>query len=306
LARLLSTAFVLALLAASVGAFALTQGAKTEPSPIYRTHVEKIFSPDCRCDKRVADIDFRLRKSDRLEVWMERDGKRVATLVTGRDFPAGAVELAFTGVTEDGIALADGVYRPVVRLARTHRTIRLPNPIRLDTKPPVIVVPKTRMAIRSPDGDGRKDTFSAPYRLNERAHAILFVNGRRVLYTRRQVPTGELLWNGKLNGRAVRRGIYVLDASAEDTAGNRAKPFPFAVIQVRYVSLGRKRVVVPPGRRFAIRVSTDSPTVQWRLHGRTGVARRGTMKLRAPRKPGVYRLYVSANGHAAKASVVVA
>jgi hypothetical protein len=306
LARVLSTAFVLALLAATVGAFALTQGAKTEPSPIFRTRVDKIFSADCRCSKRVANIDFRLRKSDRLEVWMERDGNRVATLVTGRDFPAGPVELAFTGVTEDGIGLPDGIYTPVVRLARSHRTIRLPNPIVLDTKPPVIKVPKTPMAIRSPDGDGRKDTFEAPYRVNERAHAILLVNGHRVLFTRRQLENGTLLWNGKLNGRPVRRGIYVLDASAEDTAGNRAKPFPFAVIQVRYVSLGRKRVVVPPGRRFAIRVSTDSPTVQWRLHGRTGVARRGTMKLRAPRRPGVYRLYVSANGHAAKATVVVA
>jgi hypothetical protein len=306
LARLLSTAFVLALLAATVGAFALTQGAKTEPSPIFGTKIDKLFSPDCGCEKNEAAIDFRLRKADRLEVWMEHDGDRVTTLVSGRDFPAGPVSLAFSGFTEAGRTLPDGVYVPVVRLARSHRTITLPNPIRIDKRPPTIAVPKTKIAIRSPDGDGRADVFRASYRLDEPAHAILYVNGRRALFTRRQQQRGELLWNGKVEGHSARPGIYVLQASAQDRAGNRSRPYPFAVVQVRYVLLGRKRVVVAPGRRFAIRVSTDSPTVEWRLHGHTGVARRGTIKIRAPRKPGVYRLYVTASGHAAKATVVVA
>jgi hypothetical protein len=75
---------------------------------------------------------------------------------------------------------------------------------------------------------------------------------------------------------------------------------------VRYIALGRKRIVARPGGRIAVRVSTDSPTVSWRLGGRTGGARRGTVVLRAPNRQGVFRLYVWANGHAAKAAVVVA
>ena len=51
----------------------------------------------------------------------------------------------------------DGVYKPVVKLERSHRTLVLPNPIRLDTKPPVITVRKTPHAIISPDGDGHND-----------------------------------------------------------------------------------------------------------------------------------------------------
>jgi hypothetical protein len=305
-ARLVSTAFVLALLAATLWAFVLTQAAKTERSPIFRTSVDRVFSPACACDKRAADIDFELRDRERLEVWMEHDGRRVATLVPGRTFEAGPVPLAFNGVTDDGLTLPDGDYVPVVRLTRSHRTIRLPNPITIDTRAPRIAVPKTPKAIVSPDGDGRRDSFSARFSLPDAAHAVMLVNDRRVVVTRRLVRSGAFRWNGRLNGRAVPRGIYVLDASAQDVAGNRAKPYPFAVVQVRYVALGRKRIVARPGGRIALRVSTDSPTVQWRLAGRAGVARRGTLLLRAPRRSGVFHLYVSANGHAAKAAVVVA
>jgi hypothetical protein len=301
LARVLSTAFVVALLCATASAFALTQGAKLERSPIYRTHVGKVFSPG----RGTAPVEFSLRKGDRVTVWVDRDGKRAATISPGRRFRAGRVGLVFDGFTETGRVLPDGVYEPVVHLAQSHKTIRLPNTIRLDSKPPSIAVKHPQHAIISPDGDGRKDVFRTPYKVSEPAHAILYVNHRRVLYTLRKPLSGELHWNGKFGGRAARPGNYLLEASATDVAANSAEPKPFAIVQVRYVALGRKRVIARPGGRFAIRVSTDAPTVRWKLHGRTGVARRGTMHLRAPRSRGVFKLYVIANGHAAKAAVVV-
>jgi hypothetical protein len=101
-------------------------------------------------------------------------------------------------------------------------------------------------------------------------------------------------------------GLYVLYAAAQDSAGNYAKPTPFSIVQVRYVALARDRVVVRPGGRFAIRVSTDAARVQWHLDDRSGVARRGTLHLRVPRQRGVYHLYVLAAGHAARCTVVVA
>jgi hypothetical protein len=292
---------VVALLGATAGAFALTQGVKLELSPIYRTDVGKVFSPG----EGGAPVEFSLRHGDRITVWVERDGTRVATIVPGRHFAAGPVRLAFDGFTETGRVLPDGVYEPVVHLARAHTTIRLPNPIRLDSRAPAIAVRHPQHAIISPDGDRRKDVFRTPYKVSEPAHAILFVNHRRVLYTLRKPRSGELRWNGKLGGRPARPGNYLLEASAEDAAGNRAAPKPFAIVQVRYIALGRKRVLARPGGRFALRVSTDAPTVRWKLHGRTGIARRGTMHLRAPRSRGVFKLYVIANGHAARAAVVV-
>jgi hypothetical protein len=306
LPRVLSTAFVIVLLAATAGVFALTEGAKLERSPLFATHVARVFSPACDCKTREAFIDFRLRRADHLTVWMERGDERVDTLTPGRDFPAGRVSLVFDGITDTGRALPDGVYTPVVHLGRSHRTIRLPSPIRLDARAPAVRVPHPLHAIISPDGDRRRDSFSVRYRVDEPARAILIVNRRRVVLTYRKPLAGELVWNGRFGRRAARPGLYVLEASAEDVAGNRAEPVPFAIVQVRYVALGRKRIVVRPGGKFAVRVSTDAPTVRWQLHGRSGFAQRGTVRLRAPRSRGVFKLYVTAAGHAAKASVVVA
>jgi hypothetical protein len=302
-ARLVSTSFVVLLLAATAAAFALSEGAKSEPSPIYRPHASGVFSPDCRCARNAGTVSFRLRTADRLTLWLERDGERVATVVSGRRYPSGPVAITVDGITSSGTVLGDGAYAPVVHLEREHRTIRLPSRLVVDSKAPAIRVPTVPRAIISPDGDHRHDTFAVRYSVSEPARPILLVDDRRVAVA---ALAGRLVWNGRLGGRAVPRGLYVLKASAEDRAGNRAPERVFAIVQVRYVALGRDRILARPGGRFAVRVSTDSPTVRWTLHGRSGVGRRGTLRLRAPRRPGVYHLFVSANGHAAKAAVVVA
>ncbi len=298
----------MALLAGTAGAFAVTEGAKLERSPIFATRVpQTVFSPDCDCDTAVATIDFKLRKRDRVSVWVERDGKRVATLVPGRSFePAALVSVVFDGITDVGLTLPDGVYRPVVHLAGQHRTIRLPNEIRLDTQAPRVVrVPHRVYTHISPDGDGRKDVFRVRYRLSEPGRGILLVDGRQLVRARRLGTEGTLVWNGRFDGRAARPGPHVLRITAEDVAGNRAKSFPFAVVTVRYVALGRSRVLAKPGTHFAILVLADAPRVNWLFNRARGVTSPGTVKFRAPKKRGVYRLYVSSGGHSAKALIVV-
>ncbi len=310
MARVLSTAVVLALLAATAGAFVVTEGAKLEKSPVAGTKVDRVFSPASALpSKKNAHVRFRLRTRERLEVWIEdAKGRRISVLLSNRSAPAGTrFDLVWDGFSPSGVIFPDGVYKPVVKLERSHRTLVLPNPIRLDTKPPVITVRKVPHAIISPDGDGHRDVFRETYHVAEPAHAILSVRGQRVEYTLGQKPTGRLVWNGKLGkpARPAHPGMYVLRASAVDRAGNQSTPYVFAIVQVRYVALARTRVVVAPGRRFFLRVSTDAPTVSWRLHGRSGVARKGTLRLRAPKTPGVYHLFVTAAGHSATATVVV-
>jgi hypothetical protein len=306
-ARVLSTAIVLALLAATAAAFAITEGAKLEHSPILRTKVDPIFSPGSKANP-VAHIDFQLRKRERISVWIEdKHGDRVGNLLTNRAYRGGSrVRLVWDGVAANGIVQPDGEYLPVVKLARSHRVITLPSPIRIDTTPPVITVHHPLYPILSPDGDGRRDSFTVPYTLSERAHGILRVRGRQVEFTRGQKESGELHWNGKLNGRPARPGRYLLTVSAQDEAGNVAKGFPFAIAQIRYLTLARDRIVVKPGSRFALRISTDYPTVGWRLHGAHGEQARGTLHFKAPKAAGVYRLYITAGLHSAKCSVVVA
>jgi hypothetical protein len=310
-ARVLSTAVVLALLTATALAFVITERAKLEKSPIMGTKVTPLFSPSA-VDPRLktADVIFRLRTNERIEAWIQdSDGNRVRLLQSPRTFKRGTrLDLVWDGFTDSGTLVPDGVYMPVVKLLRSHRTIVLPSEIRLDTKPPVITVRHPQYPILSPDGDGRHDSFTVPYRINERAHAILFVRGTRVVYTKSQKQVGELRWTGKLGTppKPARPGRYLLTVAARDEAGNESKPFPFAIAQVRYITLARDRVVVRPGGKFFLRVSADTPTVHWTLHGRSGTQRTGTLRFTAPKSAGVYRLYVTAGTHAAKCTVVVA
>jgi hypothetical protein len=303
-ARVLSTAFCVALLAATAGAFALTQGAKVELSPIYDTSIPlKVFSPSCNCRTSTAPISFRLRHREHIEVWMERDGKRAETIVPGRTFARGLVSLSFNGVSDEGLTLPDGGYQPVVRLP--HRTFTLPNTIVIDTKLPVVHVRHRIYTHISPDGDGHRDSFTVSYTVSKPAHGILIVDGRQVEFTHDKPLSGKLTWNGKLDGRPARPGNHVLEISAQDAAGNRAKPFPFAVVTVRYIALGRSHVLVKPGKRFALLVLADAPRVDVLFNGTRRTVRTGTLHLRAPSKAGVYRLYVSVADHAAEADVVV-
>ena len=309
MSRVLSTAIVLALLAATASAFVITEGAKLEKSPIAGTKVTPIFSPSGVVERtKTAHVEFRLRKPERLEAWIQDSkGNRIRDLQTARTFARGAqLDLVWDGFTGSGTVEPDGIYMPVVKLLRSHRTIVLPSKIVLDTKPPVITVRHPLYPLLSPDGDGRRDSFSIPYRLNERAQAILSIRGRQVELTHSRKLSGQLHWNGKLNDKPVLPGRYLLTAAALDEAGNRSKPFPFAIAQVRYLSLGRDRVVVGPGGKFALRVSTDYPSVEWKLRGRSGTQRAGTLHFRAPRSVGVFRLYITAGKHSAKCTVVVA
>jgi len=303
---------VIALLAATAAAFALTERAKLELSPIYGTQPAQVFSPDSKvAAKKVAHIRFHVRKSENIDVWIENsDGQKVDDLLVHRSVrPKELVQVVWDAFTPAGVGVSDGTYRAVVKLERSHRTIVMPSDINVDTTPPRIVVrPRNKYPIISPDGDGHADLFRVPYELSEPAHAILLLRGKQIVFTNGQKEKGTLLWNGKAPGstRSLPPGRYVLQAAARDRAGNQSTGVAFAIGQVRYVALARTRVVVRPGGRFALRVSTDAPQVDWLLHGRHGTLPRGTLRLRAPKSAGVYRLYVSVGSHTAVCSVVVA
>jgi hypothetical protein len=313
-ARVLSTAVVLALLAATSVAFAITEGAKLTKSPIAGTEVTPLFSPKGVVEEKTsAQVKFRLRTRERLTVWIQdSQGHRIDTLLPPRSARAGTkFDLLWDGFSPGGVIFPDGTYRPVVKLERSHRTIVLPSTIVLDTKPPVVRVKvASRHPIVSPDGDGHADDVHITYTFSEPAHAVLLVRGRRVLFTLDQKQRGEIVWTGLVRNSQhklvrARPGRYLLSLAAQDRAGNQSKGVPVAIAQVRYVTLARNRVVARRGGRFALRVSTDAPSVQWRLHGRSGVLRAGTLRLRAPKKAGVYKLYVTAAGHSAVTTVVV-
>ena len=296
---------VVALLAATAAAFALTQGLKNQPAGIFGTKVEPEFSPVCGCDSATALIKFKLREPDRLDVAVVDGSDRVVrTIERGREYEQGPVEIEWDGRDDAGQVLPEGEYKPRIRLRDDRTTYTLPNPIRIDVTPPRLEL-VTRPTVISPDGDGRGDRATFRYRLDEPGRAMLFVNGRRRWLTRFPRTEDSVVWIGKVGGKALPRGTYSVRLAAFDPAGNvSARTGPIQVV-IRYVALGRKRITVTAGARFALRVSSDARRVRWSLGGRTGLARPGTLRLRAPLQKGRFTLTVSANGHSARAAVFV-
>jgi hypothetical protein len=305
-ARALPTLLVLALLGASAAAFALTEGKKLQKTPITATHVDKLFSPVCECRTDHAVIRFRLRRADRLTVTMlDGRNRKVDTLVADKRYRRGWVRLSWRGIQASGIAIPDGAYRPAVHLAAEHRTIVLPNPIQVDTVAPKVLGVQPTSLLLSPDGDGRGDVLTVRFRTNEPAHGVLFVDRVRRVYSRFPRTADQLRFFGKIGQKPLPPGPHTLTFAAEDQAGNLSKPQRIGTLTIRYVRLARHLVSAGPGERFYIRVSADAKRVDYRFAGRSRTARPGTLVLRAPKKTGVYQLYVSVGSHADKARVKV-
>ena len=307
MARIASTVLVVALLAATAAAFALTEGLKLQPSPIAGpVTVTKVFSPVCRCETDEATIGFRLREADVLDVQVvDGSGTVVATVARGVARRAAVVSFAWDGRDDAGRVLPEGDYRPRVHLREERETVTLPNPIRIDVTPPVIESVAVAPRVFSPDGDGRADRVRVAYRLSEDARGLLFVNGKRRVLTKFARSEGVLDWYGTVNGIALPAGRYRLVVGARDPAGNLAQRTSPVLVALRYVALGRDRIEAVAGRTFAVRVSSDARTVRWRLGARSGVAAPGTLRLRAPAQRGRFTLTVTANGRSARAAVIV-
>ena len=296
LARTVSTLLVVCLLGGTAAAFAVTQGLKLQRSPISQTAVEKLVSPS---SGRKARIAFRLREADTITVAVvDDDGDLVRTLFSRRRVGPRKFAFSWDGRGDAGAALAEGDYRPRIRLADERQTIELPNRIQLDTTPPSIEFGQPVPRVISPDGDGRAEGIRVRYSSGEDVHALLFVDGRR-RYRSRARRSGVIRWSAPL-----RPGRYRLEIAAQDRAGNVSARAAAGTIRVRYIELERKVIRARAGLRFSVGVSTDAPNYRYRFAGRRGVGGGRSLVLRAP-EGGRYRLYVVANGRAGSALVVV-
>ncbi|HEU5264982.1 MAG TPA: FlgD immunoglobulin-like domain containing protein [Gaiellaceae bacterium] len=297
---------VLGLLGATAAAFAVTERLKLERSPVTGTRVDRVFSPVCECARDVAMISFIVRRSERITVdLLDTAGRSVRTLVRDRREPAGRVSYTWDGRDNAERIVVEGLYRPRVQLERHGRTIVLPNPIRVDTTAPRIRILRVFPRVFSPDGDGRRDRVTATYEINERARAMMLIDGRRRVLAKFPSREGKLVWFGRIDGRLVRPGMYEVRLRAVDRAGNRSARTRAVPVRVRYVELSRDRIEVVAGKRFSVRVRTDAPSYRWLFAGDRGAATRQVLVLRAPETPGTYYLYVTVGDRADRAEVVV-
>jgi flagellar hook capping protein FlgD len=294
---------VLALLGCTAAAFAVTEGLKLEKSPITNTIVDKVVAPDSSTHA-IAAIGFTLRKHDRLTVEIVNgNGDVIRTLARSKQARPGTQQFKWNGRDDTGHVVPDGVYKPRVHLAREHRTIALPNSIRMDATPPLIKLVSVRPLVFSPDGDFRNEFARIRYLTSEKARAILYVDGDRRGTVNAYVRAGKLDW-GFRAARRLGPGKHRLRLRAIDLAGVLSNETRAVVVRIRYIDVRPHVLRVHTGARFGFRVVTDSKRYSWHLGARNGTRRQRLLILRAG-APGTYHLVVAANGHVSRALVLV-
>lgn len=294
---------------ATAAAFAITERLKLVKSPIYGTVISPVFSPACHCDRGKAVISIKLRHGDNVTVSvLDRSRQPLRTLAAGLRVPRGKSVFRWEGLTDFGDRAPDGAYQVQVHLEGQHRTILLPNVIRLDTKAPDVNDAVPNRLQFSPDGDTRADSVSIHYKLSEPAHAVAYLDGRRIVRTKAQKADGAFAWTGKVNGKVLPAGTYTLTVGAVDLAGNMTPISQRTRVRVelRYITLANHRITgVVAGGRLVIGVSTDAVSYEWQLGARQGVASGPVLRLRAPQQAGRYTLTVTEHGHSNAAAVLV-
>jgi hypothetical protein len=208
-------------------------------------------------------------------------------------------QFAWDGRDDSGQIVPDGTYHVELMLKDEDRTIEFPRPVVVDSTPPTIQL-RIRPRVFSPDGDKRADRVDVRYRFDEQAYAILYVDGKRVGRSGRKKAIGTYAWYG----RGKRPGDYRLALAAQDLAGNVAGSTRAFTVRLRYIDL-LKHKFTPRGRILRVRVSTDAKTVGWHLGRARGNAKPPLIRLPVPSTPGRYTLSVRANGHRARATVLV-
>jgi FlgD Ig-like domain len=295
--RFAPTLIVAGLLAATATAFAVTERLKLEDSPVIRTTFAGRFSPKL-VDERIR---FRLRREEDISLDIsDSKGTIVKHGVGSGVFGQAYHQFAWDGRDDSGQIVPDGTYHVELTLRDEDRTIEFPRPVVVDSTPPTIQDVTIRHRLFSPDGDRRADQINVHYTFSEPAYAILYVDGKRVARSYRKKPVGTIQWYGS----GKRPGDYRLALAAQDLAGNIAGSTREFTVRLRYIEL-LKHKFTPHGRILRVRVSSDAKAVSWRLGRTRGNGKPPLLRLPVPSKPGRYTLTVTANGHRARALVVV-
>ena len=231
-------------------------------------------------------------------------GHEVATVMADAPAAKGLNYFYWNGRTSAGRVAPEGKYQPEVELANARRTILMPNKIVVDTAAPKV--------LSASDGDGllisgSHHTVAIHYVFNGRARARVYAGGRRVIGGRSRQPRDEVKWNGKRDGKALPPGRYVLEVAAVDLAGNETPPAgrKRVVVRIRQVALGETPIHVAARARFTVEVRTAAKKYTWKLAGKHGSGTTKLLHLRAPSRPGRYRLVVSVHRRSASALVIV-
>jgi hypothetical protein len=293
-------ALVLFLIAGSAAAFAVAEGLKLEKSPVGKPRIQRIVGPTCECPKATARLAFTLRHADRVTASIvDRTGHRIRIVVANERHQAGPVTFGWDGRTGAGEVARDGRYRWRLGFGDARRTITIPTPVRVDTRPPRVRLLSATPKVFSPDGDGQADRVLYRYRSSEAGRTQVFVDDVFAVRARRPAGVTQVRWRGHLDGDLAEPGTHSTWLTVVDAAGNESRPTRSVVVRIRYVELGAVPKSVRQGGFLVFRIGADAKRVSWSfrglLRGSAGIHRTsapGVVRVRLPDKlgPGVYVL----------------
>lgn len=308
-------AVVLCLIAGSAAAFAVAERLKLERSPLATLRIQRIVGPTCECPQGNARLAFTLRHADRVTASiLDRNGHRIRIVVADEPHKAGPVVLTWDGRTDGGEVARDGRYRWRVAFGEAHRTITIPTPVRVDTRPPRVRLLGATPRVFSPDGDGRADRVLYRYRSSEIGRAQVYVDSKLAVRERRPVGESQVRWRGRLDGEIAAPGGYSTWLTVVDPAGNESRATGLVNVRIRYVGLSRVPASVRRNGLLTFRIDADAKRVAWTFRGvgrgGTGIhgsAAPGLVRVRLPNRllRGVYVLEASVPAGTARATVRV-
>ncbi|MBA2537015.1 MAG: hypothetical protein H0V20_06220 [Actinobacteria bacterium] len=229
------TGLVIALLAGTTGAFALTEALKLERRPLTVVRLDRVFSPTCGCPRSIARLAFKLRDADTVDaVIVDGEGKPVRALLVGAARAAGVMRLVWDGTDDQGTLAPDGSYRLQIRMHEGDRTIEFGRTIRIDTAPPEVAVAAVRPRLLSLSGAQGNQAITVTYWLTESSLPILLVDGTAAVRGTLSARGRQALeWGGEFRGRRLRLGRHVLALRVRDRVGNVVTTRPLVIRVVR-------------------------------------------------------------------------
>ena len=298
----------LLLVGATFSAFFVAQELKSRPPVVKVTRVTPFFSPDGDGRRDTSEISVVVKNPDEVTIAiLDSEGERVRRLasnVSARRFRP--VRVSWDGRDDAGRRLPDGRYRVRVGLRRQGRSVVSSKVIRLDTTPPSPVVervdPDSR--ILSPRGGpvALRVTRAGRGRPRLSVWRTDVEPARRVARLRAN-HDGTAAWDPTPEGGAAPEGVYLVEATGVDRAGNvgsSASDLPRLPAEVAgspgitIRSLAVQSPVTPArsGRPVTFLVDSRRRPYRWSTRrlgrsrpGRRGVSRAGRARLtlRAPR-----------------------
>jgi hypothetical protein len=233
MARPLVRAVFAVLVAATIGAFFLTQQLKGEfPLVIRFATKPAYFSPNGDGYRDTTEIGFDLSEPASVSFSVvDAEGTEVRRIVSGRRL-AGDAKHRFTwdGRDDAGHVVPDGTYRMRVVRRDESRVIDSVKEIQVDTVPPRVTLVSAKPSVIATGLPGETPTVQVRYRgpKNQAPEVRVFRTGEgkpRVVRRFRGGPSRTATWDGRVSAGPERtapapEGDYAFTVAVRDKAGN--------------------------------------------------------------------------------------